>query len=231
MMSPSNRASAWLCKRILAWLARRIDASREPWIRAVEAECYEIPGALPRVWWALSAVPMAWTFARSPQSHDAQALGRGMNARMVFEAMRRRRRDIAAFSVTTVLAMLVVILDIFVVPVYRSAMAGMGLGAPIPMRLVTVFMSIAYPAAPVVFLAWLLVHRVRYPGQGIGLRRALPASNVVLLAILAGMAVGFVQFARVVPRELGDKIIQQTFTSYAKRTQHRVDADAARVSK
>jgi hypothetical protein len=184
-----------MAMRLVTWLDGRVDASRRGWIAALAAETENIDGGWSKLRWAISGLPLAWSFRRPPVPRVAGAWSTAVNPRLYIAALNRNSADLISYTTTISLIGIVVVLAVFIMPVFQAMLASAGLSLPLAARIVLRVISSPYFVYGVLLTPLLLHwHTVRTGKPAISARRALPVLNFLCVVALVGMITGFVGF-------------------------------------
>ena len=194
MSAPLDRWAESAARRVLAWIAERLDPSYEPWGKALAAEVDDMHSGWSKLRWALSALTLAWSFRRPSTPRVAGTWSYAMNPRIALASLYRNRVDIAAVLTSLGLGLLVVFLIVWVMPPFRGMLASASVPMPLGARVVLgVCRSVEFQAASVVALLALLF-KARKAGSDAPIRRALPVVNLICVVALIGLTSGIVGF-------------------------------------
>lgn len=193
-----NTLDGWagaMAMHLVTWLDGRVDASRRGWIVALAAETENIDGGWNKLRWAISGLPLAWSFRRPPAPRVAGAWSTAVNPRLYIAALNRNTADLISYTTTVSLIGIVVVLAVFIMPVFQAMLASAGIALPLATRIVLRVLSGPYFLLGLLLTPLLLHwHAVRSGKPAIAARRALPVVNFLCVVALVGMVSGFVGF-------------------------------------
>ena len=185
--------AAMTADRLVSWLDGRVDASRRSWIAALAAEMDEIDSGWGKLRWAINGLPLAWSFRRPPGPRVAGVWSTPVNPRLILVALNRNKAAFVSYALTTCLVSIVAVLAIFVMPVFQSMAASVGMPLPPATRLVVLVLSSPYFVYGLLLMPLVLHWRSRRAGRpDIPARLALPVLNFICVVALIGMTSGFV---------------------------------------
>ncbi|MGH7655256.1 MAG: hypothetical protein ACREN6_11400 [Gemmatimonadaceae bacterium] len=124
MSAPFDGLADVSASRLVAWMERAVDDSRTEWIAAMKAELNHMETGWQRLRWAISGLPLLWTFrSRSVQRGAALAGSAAMSNEMPLAPQRLQGRDLFVVISGLCLSVVVVGYSVFLLPVFQNMMA------------------------------------------------------------------------------------------------------------
>ena len=168
--------------RIVAWVAQQVAPEHREWVHALGNELPESGNGWAQLRWALSSVPLLWSFRGMP-AFQPRALGQW----------------IGAFTTGTLL-LVAVVLQVFLVPMFRLLLESLDGHLPWPALVAGVALHpivLGVLGSGLTVYVWWQQPVVQARGVAPWLRRwpVLSAANLYLIVGIMGLSTTFVSFA------------------------------------
>lgn len=120
-----DRAATAMASHLTSWLEQHVDVVKREWVDAMAAELDDMDTGWQRLTWALSGLPLVWSFrpARAIEPHLVLSGSLLMNESSFSAASRSSSRDYFAVLTALLLSMIVVGYIVFLLPVFQSIAA------------------------------------------------------------------------------------------------------------